>query len=327
MVVLAVEASSPFALKLKDSDDLSNVRSRIAKKLHLEGPAAEEFEIRYDWVGVFYALEDEDDWETFQERVRNTNAKEIRVNVSGEALPQQDHEIPHGRRPLNTANGLDNQSLYSTNTTKTTTNPYSYGKYATPGKAHSIHHIASSEHDGTSNKLRSDGASTFSRSTKKSTGGKSTTGTIQTDFSMHSKAFDDFQNSRGVKTFIGSIGPIDNVRMMMKNGHRACYMSREFAQEHNFIPKDAAPGFYGFSGITNLGSWPIKVGEKTIESAVMLVENAFFPVILGRSFMEKRGVRTDPLDPTFVTFMDTGEHIPVDLVIVKDINGKAIPIA
>ena len=37
----------------------------------------------------------------------------------------------------------------------------------------------------------------------------------------------------------------------MKHGHRQCYMSRAFAQQHNFIPKDAAPGFYGFSGITN----------------------------------------------------------------------------
>jgi hypothetical protein len=88
-------------------------------------------------------------------------------------------------------------------------------------------------------------------------------------------------------------------RPQMKSGHRACYMSREFAQQHNFIPKDAAPGFYGFSGyvacrfasfaeciasysITNLGMWPIKVGEKTVQQQVMLVENAFFPVILGR---------------------------------------------
>lgn len=48
-------------------------------------------------------------------------------------------------------------------------------------------------------------------------------------------------------------------RSQMKSGHRACYMSRAFAQQHGFIPKDAAPGFYGFSGITNLGTWPIKV--------------------------------------------------------------------
>jgi hypothetical protein len=36
-------------------------------------------------------------------------------------------------------------------------------------------------------------------------------------------------------------------------------MSRAFAQQNNFIPKDASPGYYGFSGITNLGNWPIKV--------------------------------------------------------------------
>ena len=59
-------------------------------------------------------------------------------------------------------------------------------------------------------------------------------------------------------------------------------MAREFALQHGFIPKDAAPGFYGFSGITNLGSWPIKVGERTVELQVMLVENSYFPVILGR---------------------------------------------
>lgn len=68
----------------------------------------------------------------------------------------------------------------------------------------------------------------------------------------------------------------------MKEGHRHCYMAREFALQHGFIPKDAAPGFYGFSGITNLGSWPIKVGERTVELQVMLVENSYFPVILGR---------------------------------------------
>lgn len=102
----------------------------------------------------------------------------------------------------------------------------------------------------------------------------------------------------------------------------------------------------------SLGSWPIKVGSKTIQQQVMLVENAFFPVILGRSFMEKRGVKTDPLDQTSITFMDSqslfpllfwknlfpeadgvliifpaGEVIPTDVVVVKDVNGAAIPVS
>ena len=99
----------------------------------------------------------------------------------------------------------------------------------------------------------------------------------------------------------------------------------------------------------------------------MLVENAFFPIILGRSFMEKRcafilfliagkripdvlfgrGVRTDPLDQTSVVFMDTGqlsshclrrtlkltvignpgESIPCDVVVVRDSNNSPIPIS
>ena len=101
---------------------------------------------------------------------------------------------------------------------------------------------------------------------------------------------------------------------MLKPGHRGVYMSRAFAQSHGFIPNDAAPGFYGFSGITNLGSWPIKVGEKTVSLQVQLVESAYFPIILGRSFMEKRGVRISPLDNTEVGFMDTGESVDCDLV-------------
>lgn len=71
----------------------------------------------------------------------------------------------------------------------------------------------------------------------------------------------------------------------------------------------------------------VQVGKKTVEQAVMLVENSYFPVILGRSFMERRGVRTDPLDQESVVFMDTGESIPIDMVIVRDAAGDPIPIS
>lgn len=101
----------------------------------------------------------------------------------------------------------------------------------------------------------------------------------------------------------------------MKNGHRACYMSRDFAQQHGFIPTDAAPGRYGYGGLTSLGRWPITVGTKTVDQEVMLVEHAFFPIVLGRSFMEKRGVKTDPLDQTSITFMDSELRMKVLLVL------------
>lgn len=43
--------------------------------------------------------------------------------------------------------------------------------------------------------------------------------------------------------------------------------------------------------------------------------------------MERRGVRTDPLDPTRVVFMDTNEVVPTDLVVVKDRDGSVVPIS
>lgn len=65
-----------------------------------------------------------------------------------------------------------------------------------------------------------------------------------------------------------------------------------------------------------VGSWPIKVGSKTVEQQVMLVEQAFFPVVLGRSFMEKRQVRFDPLDQTAVLFQVRCASISGQLMLV-----------
>jgi hypothetical protein len=38
------------------------------------------------------------------------------------------------------------------------------------------------------------------------------------------------------------------------------------------------------------------------------------------------GDRTDPLDMTAVTYMDTGERIPCDVVVLKDANGEVITV-
>lgn len=42
------------------------------------------------------------------------------------------------------------------------------------------------------------------------------------------------------------LGP---VRMLLKAGYRYVYISRKFAMRHGFIPQDAAPGHYGYSGL------------------------------------------------------------------------------
>jgi hypothetical protein len=41
----------------------------------------------------------------------------------------------------------------------------------------------------------------------------------------------------------------DLVRMLLKTGYRYVYVSRKFAMRHSFIPQDAAPGHYGYSGL------------------------------------------------------------------------------
>lgn len=121
-------------------------------------------------------------------------------------------------------------------------------------------------------------------------------------------------------------------------------MSRKFALKHGFIPTDAAPGHYGYTGLVkyvlvscicspvadthvfSLGSWPIKVGRTKTMHTVYLSEEAHFDVVLGRSFWEARQVKVDSLDPTDVVCSDTGEKIDCELVILKDGKGQIVTV-
>ncbi|KAG6378053.1 hypothetical protein JVT61DRAFT_13735 [Boletus reticuloceps] len=185
---------------------------------------------------------------------------------------------------------------------------------------------------------------------------------------QHRKEFEKFHSENGVRTVMGTIGPVDNgishspallarltrihisliVRMLIKSGHRHVYMSRKFALKHGFIPADAAPGHYGYSGLVNLGKWPITlmpatsrspgphVGvstsgnsqsppkPKSVSVPVYLSEEPHFDVVLGRSFFERRQIRTSSIDPTEVVCMDTGEKIECELVVLKDGRGDIV---
>ncbi|BGP54153.1 hypothetical protein JCM8202_005064 [Rhodotorula sphaerocarpa] len=339
-----------FALKLKPTDTIATIRARAARKLAIPDDGA-DIVLKYLWCDVFYTLDDDDDFEAFL--ARHQNSPEVTVLLSSPHIPTQNpslasvSSLPPSSAFSSSSAGAggiradpDASSLYSSRS-------YLYGRSpdaATQRSSRrgqqvtSLHLVVpeASANAGDTGSVRSRRSGRSSRSMRSvGSEGADTIGTktrrglkgLEPSIPEHKIKFEEFHNQLGVRTFIGSIGPVENVRMMMKSGHRACYMSRAFAQQHNFIPKDAAPGFYGFSGITNLGTWPIKVGSKTIEQQVMLVENSYFPVILGRSFMERRGVRTDPLDQTSVVFMDTNEVIRTDLVIVKDGNGAVIPIS
>ncbi|GAA96536.1 uncharacterized protein L969DRAFT_88157 [Mixia osmundae IAM 14324] len=344
MVLLAIRpgALNAFVLKPRDGESLHSLKARILKKLSLPAGRAETeaLEVKYEWVGVRYTLDDDDDHETFLLRTGMPTApEEVSLFLTGDAIPQPTRSPLPGHRPLTSSADGDAQSAYSgyapSISSAISSRSYSGSPHTVPSKDTSIHLIASSaegaDPDGSGDNETLNGAASLNGTAKtrsvKSFAIKSGLGDKDKNgkpIPQHKRDFEAFHNSRGVRTFIGSIGPVENVRMMMKTGHRNCYMSREFAQQHGFIPKDAAPGFYGFSGITNLGSWPVKVGTKVIQQQVMLIENSYFPIVLGRSFMEKRGVKTDPLDQTSVIFMDTGEEIPTDVVVVKDSNGDVV---
>ncbi|GAA5921264.1 hypothetical protein JCM3775_002967 [Rhodotorula graminis] len=325
-----------FALKLKPSDTVHSIKARAARKLAIPQDGA-DIHCKYLWCDVFYALDDDDDYEVFTSR--HQHSPEVTLLLSSPHIPTQNPSIasvsslPPSSSFSSSSLGARSRGEPDTSSVYSGTGSLVYGRAAPrdlQGQT-SMHLVPPSplQPSGGSGSVRS-GRSARSRRSQRSTGAdtlKSKRGKVDGIVPEHKVKFEEFHNQLGVRTFIGSIGPVQNVRMMMKSGHRACYMSRAFAQAHNFIPRDAAPGFYGFSGITNLGTWPIKVGSKTVEQQVMLVENSYFPVILGRSFMERRGVRTDPLDQTSVVFMDTNEVIPTDLVVVKDKNGVVVPIS
>ncbi|KAJ8507596.1 hypothetical protein ONZ45_g10046 [Pleurotus djamor] len=172
------------------------------------------------------------------------------------------------------------------------------------------------------------------------------------------KDFEKFHSENGVRTVMGSIGPVKNVRMLLKSGYRHVYISRKFAQRHGFIPEDATPGLYGYGGLVNIGKWPITLipsstfsthpddppppAERTRSHAngkskggsgpqvtvmpVYLSEEPHFDVVLGRSFFERRQIRVSSTDPTDVVCMDTGEKIECELVILKDGKGDIVTV-
>ncbi|KAG5645595.1 hypothetical protein DXG03_005733 [Asterophora parasitica] len=164
---------------------------------------------------------------------------------------------------------------------------------------------------------------------------------------QHKKEFEKFHGENGVRTVMGSIGPVQNVRMLLRSGYRHVYISRKFAIKHGFIPKDAAPGHYGYGGLVNIGTWPItltpnpsfdahpdappqsqgkQASKKPTLISVFLAEEPHFDVVLGRSFFEKRQIRISGTDPTDVVCLDTGEKVECELVILKDGRGEIVTV-
>ena len=74
------------------------------------------------------------------------------------------------------------------------------------------------------------------------------------------------------------------------------------------------------------GSSNHQVVPKTVAIQVYLSEEPHFDVVLGRSFFEKRQIRTTAVDLTDVVCLDTGEKIECELVILKDGRGEIVTV-
>ncbi|ODN75599.1 hypothetical protein L202_06718 [Cryptococcus amylolentus CBS 6039] len=139
------------------------------------------------------------------------------------------------------------------------------------------------------------------------------------------RAWEEFHANNGVRTVMGKVGEISGVRMLLKAGYRHVYVSREFAIRHKLVPKKFGTTG-GYAGIRTIGQIPITVGSRTALHAAYLTEEKHFDVVLGRSWMEKMGVKIDPLDQTILTYMDSGEPIECDIVVLRDEKGDIVTI-
>jgi len=136
----------------------------------------------------------------------------------------------------------------------------------------------------------------------------------------------DFQSHQGVRTVMGRINNVAHVRMLLKAGYRHVYVSRSFAIKHKLVDPKYAMGAAGYTGLKTLGPVSITVGSRTATHPAYINEEEHFDVVLGRSWLEKMGVKTDPFDQTALTYMDSGEVIPCDLVVLKGADGNVITI-
>ncbi|RDX56496.1 hypothetical protein OH76DRAFT_392061 [Lentinus brumalis] len=281
--------SSSFAIIYSDSEDtLDTLYSKLSKKAvsELRGGPVHASCLKYEWNDTVWNLDDESDFAIFAWRLKSA--------PGGDGTPVLHLRDPD--QPLPRTSEYRNPSFYMFRPKAHPTSP----RYPVSPDSTSV------------------------RSGKSHKRSKDTT--PKAELPKFKEEFEKFHNENGVRTVSGSIGPVNNVRMLLKSGYRNVYISRKFAIKNGFIPRDAAPGYYGYGGLVNLGKWPITVGRTRSTHPVYLSEESHFDVVLGRSFVEHRQIKFDPVDPTDVVCQDTGEKIDCELVILKDGKGQIVTV-
>ncbi|WVQ94296.1 hypothetical protein IAU59_001375 [Kwoniella sp. CBS 9459] len=143
---------------------------------------------------------------------------------------------------------------------------------------------------------------------------------------VKAREWHEFHNNNGVRTVMGKVNDVPNVRMLLKSGYKGVYVSRNFAIKHNIVPKKFGMGSMGYTGLKSIGNVDITVGTRKASHPAYMSEENHFDVILGRSWLERMAIKIDSLDSTSLTYMDSGEAIPCDIVVLKDEKGNVITI-
>ncbi|KDQ60923.1 hypothetical protein JAAARDRAFT_55657 [Jaapia argillacea MUCL 33604] len=282
-----------------EEDSLQSLFDKLSRKSSTDykGERVGPGWVKYQWNDAIWNLDDDADYTIFTWRQKPTSE-------TPSPLSQPTLHVRNPKAPLPTPPSYQNVSFYLFQ-------PQAHSSSSRPGSPPSRPQSRiSSVRSNTSRKAKTKGA-----------------GAAESDgIPQFKKDFERFHSENGVRTILGTIGPVQNVRMLLKNGYRHVYISRKFALKHGFIPRDAAPGYYGYGGLINIGKWPITVGRTKTSHAVYLSEESHFDVVLGRSFMETRQIKTNSNDPTDVVCGDTGEKIDCELVILKDGKGQIVTV-
>jgi hypothetical protein len=333
--------SKTFALAAKENEDCSTLIERIIAKARLSGHDADAVRNRIDGAGVVYefegdrwALEDDDDLAIVTARFRSDAESHPTPSITLHVVQ------PSSPDPM-ASNGLVPPPAYRTPSTGVAKPQGRRTSHAgsVAGSVARSQSARQAANDGVvatttlcipnaeKNRSRSVGARSV-RSMRSTTSRRSKWGDDNAEplGDVKRRQFEEFHANNGVRTVVGKVGNVDNVRMLLKAGYRNIYLSRAFAVRHGLLSKKHGPGMGGYTGLKILGNVPITVGSRTAVHNVMLSEEQHFDVVLGRQWVEKMVIKVDPLDPTLLTYMDTGETIPCDLVVLRDAQGEIITI-
>lgn len=376
------------SLTQESLEDLYNKLSRKANTDYY-GQRVGPGWLKYEYNDAIWSLDDDSDYTIFAWRRQQHDEEDHTTHDKSQLLDPPVASTSRSLHPRSSMPGGPTLHLHNPNEPIPTPPAYLNASYYMfhPSQAH----VPSKKPSPTPSNA----------STRRSKKGKNTHDDSEDDgIPKFRKEFERFHSENGVRTVMGSIGPVQNVRMLLKSGYRHVYISRKFATKHGFIPADAVPGSYGYGGLVNIGLWPItltpsssqpnrhvagyqrpdafpppsptlshtpysspgmparsplppmlgpqgntknrkKRGEsegvtpgpanpqivsKTVEVQVYLSEEPHFDVVLGRSFFEKRQIRTTAVDLTDVVCLDTGEKIECELVILKDGRGEIVTV-